>query len=95
MKNKLPKKQKQGFKNDRSSDFGIEQHSPLYLLKGIQTENDINTFTIQPEYNFLSPSRLFNTNNVTSDKVNFRLDIRQKFCRKIRTSKVCVALKRI
>ena len=76
MKNKLPKKQKQGFKNDRSSDFGIEQHSPLYLLKGIQTENDINTFTIQPEYNFLSPIRLFNTNNVTSDKVNFRLDIR-------------------
>ena len=47
MKNKLPKKQKQGFKNDRSSDFGIEQHSPLYLLKGIQTENDINTFTIE------------------------------------------------
>ena len=58
------------------SDFGIEQHYPYYLLKGIQTENDMNTFTIQPEYNFLSPSRLFNTNNVTSDKVNFRLDIR-------------------
>ena len=76
IKNKLPTKQKQGFKNDWSSDFEIAQHYPYYLPKGIQTENDINNFTIQPEYNFLSPSRLFNTNNVTSDKVNFRLDIR-------------------
>ena len=48
------------------------------------------------EYIFLSPDRLSGRNDVTSDKVNFRLDIKQKiFLRKIKTSKVCVALKTI
>ena len=35
-------------------------------------------------------------NDVTSDKMNFRLDIRQKFfLKKIRTARVCVALETV
>ena len=45
---------------------------------------------------FLSPGRLSGRNSVTSDKVNFRPDIRQNlFLKKSRISKVCVASKTI
>ena len=33
----------------------------------------------RPEYNFLNPDRLPGRNDVTSDKVNFRPDVRQNF----------------
>ena len=43
---------------------------------------------------FLSPERLSGRNDVTSDKVNFRLNIRQNVVlKKIRASRVCVAVK--
>ena len=44
---------------------------------------------------FVSPDRLSGGNVVTSDKVNFRPDIRQSFSflKKLRTSRVCVTLK--
>ena len=57
----------------------------------------ISKITSKPEYNFFkSPDRLTGKNNVASDKVNFRLDIRETiFLKEIRTSRVCVALKTI
>ena len=43
---------------------------------------------------FLSPDRMSSGNDVTSDKVNFRSDIRQNlFLEKIKISRVFVALK--
>ena len=48
----------------------------------------------RPEYNFLRPEKLSSRNDVMSDKVNFRPDIRKNlFLKKIRTSEVCFALK--
>ena len=42
---------------------------------------------------FLSPGKLSERNDVTSDKVNFRPVIRENFIlKKIRTSRVCVCL---
>ena len=47
-------------------------------------------------YIFLSPDRLSVTNYATSGKVDFRPDMRQNVSlKKIRTSKICVALKTI
>ena len=45
----------------------------------------------------LSPDRSSVRSDVASDKINFRPDIRQNFffLKKMRTSKVCVALKTI
>lgn len=51
---------------------------------------------IKPEYNiFLSPDKLSDRNDVTLGKANVRPDIRQNFLKKIRTSRLCVALKTI
>ena len=50
---------------------------------------------IKPEYIFLSPDKLSDRNDVTSGKANVRPDIRQNFLKKIRTSRLCVALKTI
>ena len=44
---------------------------------------------------FLSADWLSGKNDLTSDKANFRPDIRQKFLKKIKASRVCVALKAI
>ena len=44
---------------------------------------------------FLSADSLSGRNDLTSDKANFRPDIRQKFLKKIKASRVCVALKAI
>ena len=44
----------------------------------------------------INPNRLFRRNHVTSDKVNFKLDIRQKmFLKEIRALTDCVDLKTI
>ena len=50
---------------------------------------------IKPEYIFLSQDKLSDRNDVTSGKANVRPDIRQNFLKKIRTSRLCVALKTI
>ena len=67
----------------------------MYL--GIFTLNPLsNTCNTKPEYIFLSSDMLFGRNDVTSDKVNMRLNIRQNFLfEKVRTPRVCVALKTI
>ena len=48
---------------------------------------------VRPEYNFFKPGiflRLFGRNDAMSDKVTFRLEIRQNlFLKKIRTSRIC------
>ena len=50
-----------------------------------------NRLKSKPEYNFFKrPDRLSGRSDVTADKVDFRLDIRQIFFfKKIRSSRVC------
>ena len=50
---------------------------------------------VRDEYNFSNLDRWFGRNNVTLDDVDFRAGIRQNFLKKIRISRVCVALKTI
>ena len=68
--------------------------SVIFVL--FNCSNYLVSHKFRPKYSFLSPDGLSGRNDVTLDKVNFRPDIRQSFFwKKIRTSRVLVALKTI
>ena len=70
-----------------------QQQSPLITRQPPRKQAQTSR---KPEYNFfLNPDRLSRRNNVASDKVNARPDIRQNllFLKKIWTSRVCVVPK--